>query len=102
MSKSSPADLAVAFRSLARREREAVDAAEGAAIADLRAVLTQAIGRAAAAVSAPADPTAIAAALEQAPPDQWDAATLDTVRDAATAAGRALREIAARGPDSDH
>ena len=98
MSKSTPADLSVAFRSLARREREAVDAAEGAPVGDLLGGLRQAVAQAATLLGAAPDAGAVADAIDARPTHDWDVATLDALREHATAAGTILREIAARRP----
>ena len=48
MSKSTPADLAVAFRSLRRRRDEALEAAKGAPVGSLLAELDESVAAAAA------------------------------------------------------
>ena len=60
MSKSTPADLAVAFRSLGRRRDEALEAAKGAPVGSLLAELDGRIAAAAAVVGSAPDPAAIA------------------------------------------
>lgn len=102
MSKSTPADLAVAFRSLARRRREAIDAAEGAAVADLLGELDHHVSAAAVLVGAPApDAGAVADVLTARPADDWDDSTLDALRHHATLAGSVLRRVAEAGPGED-
>jgi hypothetical protein len=98
MSKSTPADLAVAFRSLARREREAVDAAEGAPVGDLLDRLRQTVAQSATLLGTAPDAAAVADAIAARPADEWDATTLDALREQATTAGTVLREIANRRP----
>ena len=98
MSKSTPADLAVAFRSLERRRREALDAADGAPIDSLLSELNDHITAAATLVGAAGDAAAIASALVARPADKWDNATLDAVRDHATSAGSVLRRVADAAP----
>ena len=98
MSKSTPDDLAVAFRSLARREREAVEAAEGAPTGDLSERLRQTVAQAATLVGAAPDAGAVADAIAARPDDEWDESPLDSLRALATAAGTTVREIAARRP----
>jgi len=98
MSKSTPADLAVAFRSLARRRREAVDAAEGAAVTDLLGQLDQHVTAAATLVGSPPDADAVADVLTGRPADEWDDTTLDAVRGHATQAGSVLRRVTEAGP----
>ena len=101
MSKSTPADLAVAFRSLERRRREAVEASGGAAVAGSLGQLDQHIAAAATLVGAAASAGAIADALAAKPADEWDEATLDAVREHATGAGTAIRQIADAGGTGD-
>ncbi len=94
MSRTSPVDLVVAFRSFERRLREAqgevpLDATAGAH-GDARRLLDEA-GRL---MGTPGDPTAIAAAIDGLPADQWDRATLDRLRQIALDLGGLLRHIA--------
>ena len=98
MIKSSPDDLAVAFRSLARRQREALDEAEGAPVGDLVARLRDTVAQAATLVGAAPDAVAVADAIDARPGEEWDEATLDSLRSLATTAGTTLRELAARRP----
>jgi hypothetical protein len=102
MTGSTPADLAVAFRSLGRRLREALPPegtevqGEGT-IAELRSV----VDAAAAELGVPASPagdlgatgTAIAAAIDRVPADAWEIARLNRLRELALDAGRLLRQI---------
>jgi hypothetical protein len=95
MPKTTPADLAVAFRSLSRRLREAVDAAEsppGSLVGELDALVAQA----ATLVGSAPDAAAVADAIEARPSSQWDIATLDTLRDLGVSAGSLLRRISER------
>lgn len=96
MSKTTPADLAVAFRSLARRLGEAIDAAETPADA-LVTELDTIVSRAAVLVGSAPDAAAVADAIESKPVDQWDVSTLDTLRDLGVSAGSVLRRISERG-----
>ena len=98
MSKSTPADLAVAFRSLVRRRAEAVDAAKDAPVADLLAQLDERIAAAAAIIGSAPNAVAVAGAVESRSLDDWDTATLDELRRLATDAGSLLRRIAESGP----
>ena len=98
MSKSTPDDLAVAFRSLARREREAVDAAEGAAVGDLLAQLHQTVSGAASLLGVAPRSDVVAEAIVGRPADAWDTETLDALRELATQAGTIVRAIAGRAP----
>ncbi len=100
MSKSSPADLAVTFRSVARRLDEALDGAAASAVGP--ALPTQ-LRRAADVLGTSADGASIAAAIEQMPADQWDEAALDELRAAALDIGHEIRRIAAElaSPNDD-
>jgi hypothetical protein len=94
MTSSSPDDLAIAFRSVNRRLREASGDTSpevtAAAHAELRAQLEQA-GRL---LGTTGDPTAIADAITATKPDRWDNAVLDELRNIALETGRLLRHIA--------
>ena len=95
MPKTTPADLAVAFRSLARRLGEALDAAESPAdpmVAELDAL----VSRAAVLVGSAPDAAAVADAIDARPADAWDVTTLDTLRDLGVSAGSVIRRIADR------
>lgn len=93
MSGSTPSDLAVSFRSIARRRREAIGDARPATVAGMSRELEAQIAAAAAALGVAADPTAIADAIEAREPDDWDDATLESLRTHATEAGGVLRRI---------
>ena len=95
MSASTPADLAVTFRSLDRRRREAIGDADPAAVSGLVAELQRHIDAAAAVIRSPADASAVAKAIEARPPDDWDETVLDELRRHALDAGAVLRRIAA-------
>jgi hypothetical protein len=96
---SSPADLAIAFRSFPRRLDEALARAAGdpqraaAANAAVPAV-ARAIGDAAAALGRSGlDGPAIATHIESMPAGSWDEVVLERVQSAALAAGRAIRAV---------
>jgi hypothetical protein len=99
VSRTSPSDLAVAFRSLDRRRREALGGADDAA-PELQSSLQSVIAEAAAEVGVPAGADlaatsgAVAAAIERKPADAWDVAQLDRLRTLALRAGGLIREIA--------
>ena len=106
MSESSPSDLAVAFRSFARRLSDAVADAEGdpertAAAQAAAGPLESAISRAAAALGVPetGDAAAVGASVANrittTAPDQWDESVLATLRACALEAGQALRAASA-------
>ena len=101
MSKSTAADLAVAFLSFDRRRREALRNVEGTMDAGLLGQLDDHITAAAALVGSPPTAGAIAASLSARPAEDWDEATLDSVRQHATGAGAALRRIAEAAGEED-
>ena len=102
MTGSSPQDLAVAFRSLGRRFREAQesedsdDAATPGAVERLRSIV-QAAGKEVG-VATVGDVSSmgevVGSAIEAVPPDQWDVPRLDRLRALALEAGQVLRSIA--------
>ena len=91
MSRSSPADLAITFRTVPRRLREAYGDDQPASGSDLASQL----GTAAQLLGTRADAEAIAAAIESRKPDEWDSTTLEQLRSVALDVGAALRAIAA-------
>jgi hypothetical protein len=101
MAGSAPSDLAVAFRSFARRLHDIVTEAEGdpAAAQSHIDALTATVNEAASSlgVSPGADLAAtgqaIAASIEATRADKWDDRTLDALRANALAAGNHLRQI---------
>jgi hypothetical protein len=95
MTASTPADLAVTFRSLARRSREAMGDADPAALGGVLADLQQHVARAAGLVGSASDAEAVAKAIETRRADEWDGATLDALRQEALDAGATLRRLAA-------
>ena len=98
MSGSSPSDLAVAFRSLDRRLREALApvngdlSVAGGMIGELEQVVTAA---ARAAGTSTVSASAVADELDSRPQDKWDDSDLRSLRQQALDAGRLLRAIAA-------
>jgi len=103
MSNSTPDDLAVAFRSFPRRLREALeesrdDPGKQAATQPLVRRLDDVVGGAAGRLGtsgANLDERckAVAERIEAVPADKWDAADLEALREAASEAGRYLRQI---------
>jgi hypothetical protein len=93
MSLTTPDDLAVAFRSLARRQREALGDAEPSAHAGLLAELRGHVEAAAAVMHSAPDAESLARAILDRPADMWDDATLSTLRQQALEAGAALRAL---------
>jgi hypothetical protein len=101
MSSSSPSDLAVTFRSIPRRLREALGDTPAAGATAISAELSEQVGIAAGLMHTAADPGAIADAIEEVPADDWDDATLTELRSAALDIGRLLRAIAAVAEGDD-
>jgi hypothetical protein len=101
MSKSTPADLAVAYRSLTRRRADAIDAAKDAPVGALVTSLDEHIAAAASVVGSAPNPGAVAEAIERRKLDDWDDRTLDELRRLATEAGTVVRRIADAAPPDD-
>lgn len=97
MSSSSPADLAITFRSIPRRLREAYGDDQPTSGSDLATQLAAA-GRL---LGTRADAEAIAAAIEAVKADEWDAQTLEQLRAVALDVGAELRAIAAAHEPTD-
>lgn len=95
MSSSSPSDLAVTFRSIPRRLREAIGDTAPGVTAGITRELNAQIAIAARLMLAAPDPVAIADAIEAVPADDWDDDTLAGLRTTALDIGRLLRAIAA-------
>ena len=95
MSSSSPRDLAITFRSISRRLREARGDAPDHVTAGVTAELDEQIAIAAKLMQSAAEPAAIADAIEDVPADAWEESTLASLRSAALDIGRLLRAIAA-------
>lgn len=96
VSKSSPADLAIAFRSLDRRRREAIGDSDPTDVADLAAALDEHIATVASRLGTEASASAVGNELERRHSDEWDESLLDDVRQHATDAGVVVRRIAER------
>ena len=100
MSKSTPSDLAVAFRSLPRRLSQAPnDDTPAAAIAAAASAVDSALVEAAAVVGSTADAAAIAAAIDARDLRDWtdsDLTALQTAADRGAAAVRTLANLAER------
>ena len=95
MSSSSPRDLAVTFRSIPRRLREARDGAPEQVTSGVAAELDEQVGIAAGLMHTSADAVAIADAIEDVPADAWNESTLAKLRETALDIGRLLRAMAA-------
>ena len=101
MSSSSPGDLAVTFRSVPRRLREALGDSPPASTTGVTAELTEQLGIAARLVHSAAEPNAIADAIEAVPADEWNESDLTSLRGTALDVGRLLRAIAAAAESDD-
>ena len=101
MSSSSPSDLAITYRSVARRRTQAQGDAPASSIAADVAALDGLLRQAAATMRSVAEPSAIADAIEAVPADEWDDATLDALRQNALGIGRVLRQIEDAAEDVD-
>ena len=95
MSSASPDDLAVTFRSIPRRLREAHGTAEPETTASATAELHGLLHEAARLMGTTSDPAAIADAVADRHADEWDDVTLARLREIALDLGRLLRHIAA-------
>ncbi len=94
MSSTSPSDLAVAFRSLPRRVREAQGEAPSEVVSEPLAALAAAHAAACRLVGITGDHQALAAAIESKRAEEWDEALLDELRRLALDAGHLVRDLA--------
>ncbi|CAN5497934.1 MAG: hypothetical protein H0X61_13335 [Acidimicrobiia bacterium] len=96
MAESSPADLAVAFRSFDRRRREALGDTDPSIASDLSSTLDEHIAAAGALLGTSADAASIGNELQTRHAEDWEENTLDELRSHAIAAGAVLRQIESR------
>lgn len=102
MTGSTPDDLVTTFRSLARRQREAIGDADPNVVSGLVVELQGHVAAAAAALGSAADPEAVAGAIAARPTEAWDVPTLERLRQHALDAGAVLRRISqAAGTDEE-
>ena len=103
MTGSTPSDLAVTFRSVDRRLREALDStpATDPAVAGLVAQLRAAVASAASTMGVAggggdlsATANAVAERIDRVAADEWDDPRLESLRASALDVGRVLRAIA--------
>lgn len=99
MSGASPSDLAVVFRALPRRRREALGDTPPEEAAALLSRLDALVGSVAEVLDVAADPMAIADAIEARPADSWTDDDLDALRSEALHIGRVLRDLEALAPE---
>jgi len=107
---STPSDLAVTFRSVDRRLREALDGTPPTdpAVAGLVAQLRAAVAAAASTMGVAAGDgdlattaSAVADRIDRVHADEWDDARLESLRASALEVGRVLRSIAEQTEHSD-
>ncbi len=97
MTSASPDDLAVTFRSVPRRLREAQGDTANEEFERLAIELNQLLSEAGRLLGTTANPAHVADAIAATPADMWIEATLDRLREIALAMGHELRRIAAAG-----
>lgn len=95
MSGSSPADLAVAFRSVPRRIRQALEPVAGdtSVASEELAALDVVLQRAAGVLGTPPEPAAMAEELEDRPADAWTGDQLRQLQELALRIGPLLRTV---------
>lgn len=98
MSSTSPSDLAITFRSIPRRLREAQGDTPAHLVQGPTATIGQHLAAAGRLLHTTDDPASIATAIEAVHADEWDQATLDQLRSIALELGSALRSVAAANP----
>jgi hypothetical protein len=101
MTQSSPADLAVTFRSIARRLRQALGDVPESAVAAQTAEIHGHIHAAASLLHTSPDAEAVAAAISDRPADDWEISDLDALRANALEIGGLLRAIEAKAGADD-
>lgn len=94
MSQSTPADLAIAFRSIPRRLREAgIGSVDPIDVTQTTAVVDDVISATAKLMGCDATVDAIAVAIERKPLAEWTDGQLHAVQAHATTAGTAVRAL---------
>jgi hypothetical protein len=101
MSSTSPSDLAITFRSIPRRLREAQDDTPAALTQPQTVAIDDHLATAASLMHTGTNPAEIAGAIEAVPAGDWDEQTLDQLRSIALELGKQLRAIAAMNPHGD-
>jgi hypothetical protein len=102
MSRTSPADIAVTFRSIARRLKTAQGHAPASAVSGPAGDIHRHVEAAASLLHTSADADSVAEAIEARPADAWDSADLDALRANALEIGALLRAASELGePDED-
>ncbi len=101
MSSTSPNELAITFRSIPRRLREAQADTPAAATQPHTTAISSHLAAAGALMRTTADPVAIADAIDAVAVDDWSEHTLNSLRSIALDLGSALRAVAAANPKHD-
>ena len=101
MTQSSPADLAVTFRSIARRLHEARGDAPASVVATQTAEIEGHIHAAASLLHTSPDAESVAAAIQDRPAEDWSIADLDSLRANALQIGGLLRAIESKAGAED-
>ena len=101
MSSTSPSDLAISFRSIPRRLREAQADTPSAATQPHTSAISSHLATAGTLMRTSADSVAIADAIDAVAADDWSDDTLNSLRSIALELGSALRAIAAANPKHD-
>lgn len=101
MTKSAPDDLAVTFRSIPRRLREARGDQPDVATSATTAAIDAELARAAGLLRASSQPLQIADAIEAVANNDWDESTLDQLRSIALEIGQLLRTLSAGNTAKD-
>ncbi len=101
MSSTSPSDLAISFRSIPRRLREAQADTPSAATQQHTSAISNHLAAAGVLMRSTADPAAIADAIDAVAADDWNDDTLNSLRSIALDLGSALRAVAAASPKHD-
>ena len=101
MSSTSPSDLAITFRSIPRRLREAQADTPAAATQPHTSAIENHLAAAGALMRTTADPVVIADAIDAVAADDWSDDTLNSLRSIALDLGRALRAVADANPKRD-
>jgi hypothetical protein len=101
--RAAPSDLAVTFRSIPRRVREAQGDTPAEVVGSQLRRIDELVADSARALHCPADPAAIADVIEDRPADEWENELLDQLTASTLEIGAVLRMIAtaAEPPDND-
>ncbi|MEX0847723.1 MAG: hypothetical protein WD023_08080 [Ilumatobacteraceae bacterium] len=101
MSSASPSDLAVTFRSVPRRMRQAQGDVPNELVSSHTRSIQAHLSEASRLLRTGTDPAQIADSIDDVPADSWDESVLSRLRTIALELGADLRAIAAANPDAD-